>query len=274
MSQLIKIGDFSKMSKITIKALRHYDRMNILKPECINAENGYRYYTSKQLFQAGKILWLKEMGFSLEEISSLFDKELSSDYFQKMLLKKMTTLNEIIHTETKKLQKISSYIKKNEEVCVMCKVILKEIPEVIVASERKIIPNYDTLFTVVPEMGEKMRRQGAVCREPFYCFNIYHDEDYKENDIDVEICEAVVDYCKNTEGVTYKKIEKIEMAACIFHKGAYSKLANSYGEIFVWMDENGYKPIGNSRESFIDGCWNKDDPSEWLTEIQIPVSKK
>jgi hypothetical protein len=69
---------------------------------------------------------------------------------------------------------------------------------------------------MAPEMGDKMRKQGVVCREPAYCFNIYHDPECKDKDIDVEI-------------------------------------------------------VGQPRESYIDGCWNKEDPNDWLTEIQVPV---
>lgn len=155
----------------------------------------------------------------------------------------------------------------------MEKIYLRELPEVIVASKRVIIPDYSALFTVVPEMGRSMGKQGAICRQPPYCFNMYHDKEYKEKDIDVEICEAVVDYCKDGEGVVYKKIEKVPAAACIEHKGSYDNLNKSYGKIYEWIEQNGYKQIGEARESFIDGCWNKDNEEEWLTIIEIPVEK-
>ena len=72
-------------------------------------------------------------------------------------------------------------------------VILKELPEVIVACMRTTIPSYNELFNIMPSMGREMERLGCVCAVPEYCFNIYHDGGYKEFDIDVEMCEAVTE---------------------------------------------------------------------------------
>lgn len=118
-----------------------------------------------------------------------------------------------------------------------------------------------------------MRKQGAVCAEPEYCFNIYHDGEYKEKDIDVEVCEAVVDYCEDTDLIKFKKIKGYKEALCVLHKGPYSTLPDAYNFAFEWVKDNGYEVVGLPRESYIDGIWNKDSDEEWLTEIQIPIGK-
>lgn len=270
---MLKIGDFSKLCKVTIKTLRYYDDRGILKPDYINEENGYRFYKPEQLRKISEIVSYKEMGFSLKEISYIVFNNLNPGDILKILAKKKTEIKGIINSEKEKLARINSFIKDLKEEKIMNKVNLKTLPEVIVASLRSKIPNYKYLHTLVPQMGRTMESHGAICREPFYCFNIYHDGEYKETDIDVEICEAVVKACKNSGGVIYKKISEVKNAACYYHKGPYSTLGKSYAEVFKWIEENGYKVIDNPRESFIDGCWNRNDQSEWLTEIQIPVSK-
>ena len=90
----------------------------------------------------------------------------------------------------------------------------------------------------------------------------------------MEVCEAVVDYCENSEMVKFKKINAVEKAICVLHKGPYYSLSEAYSFVFRWIEDNGYKAIGEPRESYIDGIWNKEDDSQWLTEIQIPISKK
>lgn len=58
------------------------------------------------------------------------------------------------------------------------------------------------------------------------------------------------------------------------HKGAYSQLPKIYAYLMQWVETNGYEPADNAREQYIDGCWNKDDESDYLTEVQMPVRKK
>ncbi len=155
----------------------------------------------------------------------------------------------------------------------MEQVQIKSLPKVIVASKRLVIPNYDALYEVAPAMGKVMKKHGAVCSKPAYCFNVYHDEEYTDKDIDIEICEAVASKLEDKDGLSYKQMEGVEQAACIYHRGPFETLSASYGKIMKWIEENDYKISGKARESYIDGPWNKNDPSDWLTEIQLPISK-
>ncbi len=138
-----------------------------------------------------------------------------------------------------------------------------------------IVPSYDYYFQIIPKMGVEMERLGAVCAKPEYCFNIYHDGEYKESNIDVEVCEAVVEFCKDSEMVKFKKIDAVKTVLCIIlHKGPYFLFPEAYHFAFEWIKDNGYILVGEPRESYVDGIWNKDDENEWLTEIQILISKE
>lgn len=267
---MLKIGDFSKINKVTIKALRLYDEIGLLRPKQIDEFTGYRYYDTDQIPVVQKIISLKEIGFSLADIAEIVKRETS---FLEMLLRKELEVDKNIETEKEKLKKIKKYIDSlKKENQMDYQVVIKELPEVIVASRRLVIKDYNDLFKVAPEMGEMMKAQNLVCREPAYCFNIYHDGEYKETNIDVEICEAVVKAGTETNELKFKTMAKAK-AACIFHKGPYEKLGSSYGILINWLKKNGYEPADFFRESYIDGIWNKEDPSEWLTEIQVPIKK-
>ena len=87
----------------------------------------------------------------------------------------------------------------------------------------------------------------------------------------MEICEAVTEKKQDLGGIVFKVLPKVPTAACIFHKGSYDTLHNSYAMLLQYIEENGYEICGNIRESYIDGVWNKETEKEWLTEIQIPV---
>jgi len=102
---LIKIGDFARQTGATIKALRHYEQLHLLKPAWINRFNGYRYYAPEQQDQLGKLLAYKELGFSLTQISSLLDERLSEAEFQRMLEERVKELEEHIRRESSRLEK-------------------------------------------------------------------------------------------------------------------------------------------------------------------------
>jgi len=268
---MIRIGEFSKICKITVKTLRYYDKVDILKPSYINPNNGYRYYEIAQINKMILIQNLKTMGFRLDEISFIIKSSLNMNQIADLLERKKDEVEKNILLEKTKLLKLNNFIKKLEEGNIMENVKIKTLPKVIVASMRLIIKNYNELYRIAPEMGKKMESHGAVCQEPFYCFNIYHDKEYKEENIDIEICESVVKKLENRDGIEYKIVDQVKKAACIEHKGPYENLIESYKKILEWIEENGYEIAGNERESYIDGCWNKNDPKDWLTEIQIPI---
>lgn len=267
-NKLYKIGLFSKMNKVTIKTLRHYDELGLLRPAYIEPFTGYRYYSSEQLPILYKILALRDMGFTLEEIKQV--QEGSSE--RSLLQHKKVEIMKKIAEETMKLSQVECYL-SGKQLDSDYHILVKELPEVIVASMRTIIPNYDALFYVVPPMGEEMERLGCVCAVPEYCFNIYHDGEYKDHDIDVEVCEAVTEKKADSDKITFKVIQRVEKAACVLHKGPYRDFPKAYNAVLRWVEENGYEIIDNPRESYIDGVWNKDREEDWLTEIQFPIAK-
>lgn len=267
---MYSIGMFSKINRITTKTLRHYDEIGLLKPELVDKFTGYRYYTTTQLPVLHQIITLKQMGLALQDIKEVLDNPKALEVF--LRLKEQEILQNI-KSEELKLNQIRSFSNIIKGECsLMYTPIIKELPEVIVASMRQVVCGYNEFFNLCPNvMGKEMERVGCVCSIPEYCFNIYHDGEYKEKDIDVEICEAVTEMKEDTDIIKFKIIEKVPTAVCILHKGGYDKLREAYNFVFKWIEDNNYKVIDNPRESYIDGIWNKDSEDEWLTEIQVPV---
>lgn len=270
---MFKIGVFSKMNRITVKALRHYDELGLLNPCHVDETTGYRYYSSDQLLRLHRILALKQIGFSLNEIIHMMERDMSVEEMTAFLEGKQSAISKSIEDEQVKLNQVKSYLNilKQEVMHMSYNVIVKELPEIIVASMRRRIPNYDAFNTIYPEMGRYMKEQKVKCAIPEYCFTMYHDGEYKESDIDVEICESVMDFGKDSDMMQFKKLDTVKTAACVIHKGPYSTIGLAYGTVMKWIEGNGYESIGLPRESYIDGIWNKADAEEWITEIQIPV---
>ena len=266
--RLYKIGMFANISRVTIKTLRYYDEQGLLKPAYIDEENGYRYYLATQIADLHQILALREMGLTLEEIKIVNSGESGKDILQR---RKQNILSEIAKL-TSELAQIESYLTRTD-VDLSTPVLIKTLPSVICACRETVIKSYDALFTLMPEMGAEMEQMGCVCSEPDYCFTNYLEPGYKEEDIRIEICEAVTKVGVDSNLVKFKVFPEVKEAACIFHKGSYNYLPKSYEKLLTFIENNGYEIAGEIRESYIDGVWNKETENDWLTEIQIPVVK-
>ena len=265
---LYKIGMFAAMNHVTVKTLRFYEEQGLLMPALIHSENGYRYYTLSQMAVIHQITALKMAGFTLEEIvriNSRADEEA-------VLLKKKSELLAEISDLTRQIAIVDGYLSK-KKTCLSAPVLIKTIPETTVAFMRTRLESYDGLFDRMPEMGALMEKAGCVCALPEYCFTNYLEPGYKDGDILVEICESVMEAKQEIGDLRFKTLPEIQ-AACIFHKGSYRTFSESYETVLRYIEENGYEIAGEIRESYIDGVWNKDDESEWLSEIQVPVRRK
>ena len=265
---LYKIGMFAAMNHVTVKALRFYEEQGLLMPALIHPETGYRYYTLSQMAVLHQITALKLAGFTLEEIARI---NAGADE-EAVLLKKKAELLAKISELTRQIAVVDGYLSKRKNG-LSSPVLVKTIPETTVAAMKIRIESYDCLFDRMPEMGALMETVGCECAIPEYCFTNYLEPGYKDEDVLVEICESVVAAKEETGGLYFRTLPEIQ-AACIFHKGSYRSFAESYETVLKYIEENGYEIAGEIRESYIDGVWNQDDESKWLSEIQVPVRRK
>ena len=265
---LYKIGMFAAMNHMTVKTLRFYEEQGLLMPALIHPETGYRYYTLSQMAVLHQISALKQAGFTLEEIAHI---NAGADE-EAVLLKKKAELLAKIADLTRQIAVVDGYLSK-KKTGLSAPVLIKTIPQTTVAFMQIRLESYDCLFDRMPEMGTLMEKAGCECALPEYCFTAYPEAGYKDADILVDICESVVAAKKENGNLRFKTLPEIQ-AACVFHKGSYRTFAESYETVLRYIEENGYEIAGEIRESYIDGVWNKDDESQWLSEIQVPVRKK
>lgn len=269
---MFRIGEFSKMGKITIKALRYYDEIGLLKPEEIDKFSGYRFYGTNQLVTLHQIQSFRQIGLSTHEIKLIF----SGYDAESVLLKRKAELTAQLEDTTDRLSRIEFILQGKEGKIIMnYAATIKEIPECIVYSKKMTAPSYDSYFQMIPAVGEQVMKKypNLKCAVPEYCFVVYLDGEYREKDINIELCEAVTEIQPDFDEIKFKKIEQVKVVS-VMHKGPYSELRKAYAYAFKWIEENGYLASDNPRESYIDGIWNKEKEEDWLTELQIPICKK
>lgn len=269
---MYRIGMFSKLGRVTIKTLRHYDEVGLLTPALVDEENGYRYYTASQLLRLNEIVALRQMGFSIAEIADLVDGHDKAAIMEQRRAELICERDDAAD----RLFRLENYILEQKEGYRMkYQAVIKEIPAFTVYSTKQVIPNYASLNQIMPALGEKVTKAnpGIKCVQPGYCFNVYLDGEYRDTDINIEICEAVESRGKDGDGIVFKEIPAVT-AVSVLHRGPYEKIGDAYAYVMQWVEQNGYKITSNVRESYIDGIWNKDSAEDWLTELQVPVSRK
>lgn len=262
-----KIGEFSVLAKTTIKTLRYYEKENLLIPSFVDA-NGYRYYETKQLLDLAKIISLRQIGFTITEIKSVLD----GIDIKHLLSKRKQLIQKELDEFNYQLSKINYLLEgdnmKNE-------IFIKEIPSYVIYYCDGIISDFSKIPEFVLQAGEECAKvnPNLKCITPDYCYISYLDGEYKEKDIKIRYGQAVEKVGKETDRIKFKMMDAIT-AVCIYHKGAYDNLRDSYNIILKFIEDNGYEVIDNPRECYIDGCWNKDNEDDYLTEIQFPIKKK
>ena len=267
----LKIGEFSKMMQVTVKTLRYYEQKGLLVPDEVDEWTGYRYYSITQMQRLNTIRGLQRQGFSLEEIKDLFEDE-SQMPSVAQLTKKIEETERQLQILMERRHQLLKWMDSHKQIRTMEKFSIQSLPEIIVASHREIIPDYSALGQLcVNKIGPEMQRLGCKCPPPGYCFTIEHHQEYRATDLDIEYCEQVEEMGTDNTIVQFKRLPAVPKALCMKHVGPYERFHESFTEAFAYMEEQGYKQAGPLRTSYIDGVWNKANPEEWLSIIQIPI---
>ncbi|MDO4946738.1 MAG: MerR family transcriptional regulator [Fibrobacter sp.] len=269
----LKIGEFSKMMQVTVKTLRHYEQMGLLLPCEVDNWTGYRYYKLDQMQRLNDIRRLKDVGFSLEEIKDLYG-ETSRTPGIDQLEEKIMACEAEMERLLKRREQLHQMVDSQRKINSMEKFSVQSLPEIIVASHREVIKNYQAIGEMCCNViGPEMQRLGCKCSPSGYCFTIEHNKEYKHENVDIEYCEQVEEMLEDSDIVQFKKMPAVKTALCMKHLGPYDRFYQSYTEMFKYIEENGYKIVGDLRCVYVDGAWNQDDPEKWLTIIQVPVER-
>lgn len=262
---MLKIGEFSKLSHLTVKALRFYEKEGILKPASTDEWTGYRYYESAQLADAARIKAFRQLDLSIDEIKAIFS---GKDELEVLTAKADNLRLEKARIETR-ISAINHILEDKE---MKYNVTEKLIPKTLVYYSETVLEKYQDMMQWIPSVGEECLKlnPNLKCADPPYEFCEYPDGEFKEADIQVRHSEAVVTRGKENENIKFRELPETKVLS-IFHKGSYDNIGEAYAYIMNYAEQNGYKIAGLARECYIDGIWNKDSEDDWLTEIQLPI---
>ena len=271
---MIKIGDFARLSQVSVVTLRYYDEMHLLKPVKIDTFTSYRFYSADQLPRLNRILALRDLGFSLEQIKLMLADGLTLNQLRGMLTIQRNEVEKRLSDEQERLHRIEARLRQIEMENKMPNydVVIKTIPTMLVASRRVTIPTNDQvpqyLGPAFTEAYEYVRKQGA--KDTGACLALWHSPaDVYEN----EDAEAVVPIDRLLKGNDKVKVYELPstQVASVVHQGNFEDFTQGHAALLEWIDANGYQIVGPYREVYI--RHDKTRLSESTTEIQVPVEK-
>jgi DNA-binding transcriptional MerR regulator len=271
---MLKIGDFSKLSRISIRMLRHYDEIGLLAPKSTDPFTGYRYYSEDQLPLADRIHALKKMGFSLNAVSELLKTYNDPQSLKKYLEMRRLEVKDQMEKSAIQLHLLETTIKRlgKDEHVMDYSVLLKEMPVRTVASVRNVISSYDKEGILWKQMMQEIALQNVRYANPCYSIAIFHDKEYKEQNPDVEIQLSVQGTYHNTDHVVFKEVSPVLVASTTY-KGGYDQISEVNQAVAHWVKANDYDFDGAMFNIYHVGPAQTQNPDEFVTEICFPVKK-
>ena len=202
---MLKIGEFSRLSRVSIRMLRHYDEIDLLNPVWIDPESGFRYYSSEQLLIAGRINALKDMGFGIATIGEILPCYEDRDALQRHLRcnqAELQALSQQTAYRLRLLETAQSRLRK-EDKTMKYDVTIKTFPPLYSATVRMVIPSYEDERMLWNILMEETVPLHLLDGDPCYCCAVFHDKEYREAEVDVEVQKDVKGCYKDTEHVRF-----------------------------------------------------------------------
>ena len=277
---MIKIGEFSKLAQVPIATLRYYDQMGLLKPINVDSFTGYRYYAISQLPALNRILALKGLGFSLEQIAEVLDEGLTPEQMRGMLRLRHAQINQQLAEMQGQLLEVEVRLQQIERENRLSPydVLLKQVEPQLVASVRAILPNHSAVGALFAEVYEALGEHVAAALGPNpgqggQTLVLWYDTEFKETDVDGAAAFYVRCPAPDNGRMRVHELPAAMMATTIHH-GPYNRINEAHEAVITWIDANNYRIAGADREIYL---YNRmpirRDDSTYITEIQYPVEK-
>ena len=283
---MFKIGDFSKLGQVSTRMLRHYDQLGLLVPSQIDKWTSYRYYTIDQLPRLHRIIALKDLGLSLEQIGQLLSKgdDLPVDQLRGMLTMRQAEIQRELQEQQMRLVEVEARLRQieNQGQPSPYEVVVKAVAPQPLASVRQLVPHVAQMSFYCQRMTNflyaQLKTLGVEAEVPE--ITLYHAEEYNETDLDVEVGVAVdggwITRPPQTQDVQFRELPESSLTAALIYEGPFDELTDAVLELLRWVGLHGHVPAGPLRELHLSGPAhpNGGPVAEWaVIELQLPIAK-
>jgi DNA-binding transcriptional MerR regulator len=273
---MLNIGEFARLGQVSPRMLRHYDETGLLRPSEVDRQTGYRFYEVAQLGRLHRLVALRDLGFTLEQIRPLLDDDLPVEQLRGMLRMRHAQIEETVAAEQARLRRVDAHLRAIEGSLTMQiqDVVIKQTEPIRIAEAVGTSPgfgheNLGPVFAqVLPQVLAHLERVGARpgisvahYEEPADDGSLILHAGFEIGDQDVP------------DGDTVRVIDlPVVEVASVVHRGTMESVVPVYEALVRWIEDSGYRLTSRSRELYHE--WHDEDPTRHVTELQLPVASE
>ena len=279
---MFSIGEFARHGRVSVRMLRHYDAIGLIRPACVDPDTGYRFYQASQLDELNRVIALKDLGFTLQQVQEILEDKVTAAELRGMLKLRRAEIQARIEAETTRLARVEARLMTIEDEARVPAdgVIIKRLAPVRVAELTGVAAGYEpeaitpVIQPLYHDLWQRLCSVGVAAAGPAVAY-------YEEGGDGAVVVHAAVpvaawpgdhgDHGKHGEhGVSVVDLAEVDTAAAIIHHGSMDDVLPTGQALARWIDANGYRSAGYAREVTLD--WSP-DPEQWVTELQQPIDK-
>lgn len=273
---MFTIGDFAKLGQVSVRMLRHYDAIGLLRPAAVDPASGYRFYRAEQLGRLNRVIALKDLGFTLQQVQEILDEKVGTDELRGMLRLRLAQLEAQLAADASRLARVAARLRTIESEGYMSTedVVVKPVEPMRVAEVSAVAASYEpedigpVIQPLYPQLFGGLEKVGVRPTGPALAYY----ESAPGEDGEAVVVHAAVPVAVGPDArydFAVVDLPGITSAATIVHRGSMDSVGKSFQILAQWIEENGHRTEGYAREVYVDYC--PENPSDSVTELQIPL---
>ena len=276
---MFSIGEFARHGRVSVRMLRHYDAIGLIRPACVDPDTGYRFYQARQLDELNRVIALKELGFTLQQVQAILEEKVTAAELRGMLKLRRAEIQTRIEAETTRLARVEARLMTIEDEARVPAdgVVVKRLAPVRVAELTGVAAGYEpeaitpVIQPLYHDLWQRLCSAGIAAAGPALAYY----EEAGDGTVAVHAAVPVATWPAELTGpsghdVSIVDLPEVENAAAIIHHGSMDDVLPTGQALARWIDANGYRSTGYAREITLN--WSS-DPEQWVTELQQPIDK-
>jgi DNA-binding transcriptional MerR regulator len=275
---MFSIGNFARLGQVSVRMLRHYDAIGLLRPAHVDPGSGYRFYDADQLQRLDRIVALKDLGFTLQQVQTILDEVVNAAELRGMLRLRRAELKAQLSGDEHRLGRVETRLRwiEGESCSSTHAIVLKRVPMVRIAQLTATAASYAAEHigpALQPLYGQLAQRLQAAGLSPTGPAIAYYEPSPGMSRDTITVHAAFPIGAEPGLACDFSVLDlpEIPEAATLIHHGSMDEVGATFRVLARWIEDNGYRAIGFGREVYVES-WPK-PPESWVTELQVTIRK-
>jgi DNA-binding transcriptional MerR regulator len=270
---MLNIGDFARLGQVSPRMLRHYDEIGMLKPEQVDPTNGYRLYAAHQLGRLHRIVALRDLGFTLEQISEVLEENPPVEQLRGMLRMRQAQIEQTVGEEQERLRRVAAHLQSLEGNTNVQDIVIKQTQPIRIAEAVAHGLTHDGLGPawerLLPEVLAHVEAVGA--KHGIGVGKYEYEGPAEDGTIVLHAGVDVGDqHVPESEQVRVVDLPVVEVASAVY-RGPMDGIPSAWETLIRWVDDSGYRLAGDSRELYHEH--DEQDHTRCVTELQVAIAR-